>query len=86
MAQASFDFARIQYERGEFRNIQYIPLKKTVRCEISDNVTLKIKKTCNGITVMIRNASKFVTLPNDTFNFICNSQERIQFLMSFLEQ
>ena len=44
MAQASIDFARIQYERGEFRNIQYIPLKKTIRCEISDNVTLKIKK------------------------------------------
>ena len=87
MTQAAVDFAKLQHDQGEFMNIQYITTKKkTIICEVSDTVTLKLKNTKNGITVMIWNASKFVTLSDETFHFICDSQEQIRFLVSFLEQ
>ena len=86
MTQAAVDFAKLQQDQGEFRDIQYIPKKKTITCEVSDTVTLKLKNTKNGVTVMIWNASKFVTLNDKTFKFICDSQEQIRFLVSFLEQ
>ena len=87
MTQAAVDFAKLQNDQGEFRDIQYIPKKKkTITCEVSDTVTLKLKNTKNGVTVMIWNASKFVTLNDKTFKFICDLQEQIRFLVSFLEQ
>ena len=86
MTQAAVDYAKLQYKQGEFRDIQYIPRKKTIKCEVDDTVTLKLKKTRNGISVIIKNATKFVTLTDETFNFICNSLEGIQFLISFLNE
>ena len=84
MTQAGIDFAKLQSQRGEFRLVQYTPEKRSIKCEINETLTLKLKQIKNGINVMIKNASKFVTLTIDEFKFICDSEVGIQFLSSVL--
>ena len=86
MAQADLENAKIQFQRGEFRCIQYTPDKRIIKCAINETVSLMLKKTSKGITVTIRNSSKYVSLTEDIFKFICDAFVSIDFLKSFLEE
>jgi hypothetical protein len=83
MAQAIVDSARVSFDKGEFNSIEYD--KRKIKCIVNETVTLVIKKTNNGITVMIKNASKYVTLTEDVLQFICNAHVSISYLCTLLE-
>lgn len=86
MTQQLINHCNRLYINGEFRLIQYIPEKKVIICDVNETVTLVLKRTNAGVTVMIKNASKYVTLTEEVLKFICDSHVSIGYLCSFLEK
>ena len=85
MTQVDVDKAKSLFDHGDFRFINYLSNKRTIVCGINETVTLVVKKTNSGITVRVNNSSKYVTLTDEIFNFICNCHVSISYMISFLE-
>ena len=57
-----------------------------VSCHFDDRFSLEVKLGKSSTYVLLRSGSKFIKLPFDVFNAICDSQVSIAFLKQSLEK
>lgn len=86
MSQAEVEHAKLQFELGEFRIVEYKTAKRRIICHVNETTSLELKQTNCGVIVMIKSASKYVTITREVFKFICDSYMSIDYLCSILEK
>ena len=68
----------------DFRSVTWD--EHRVTCHFDDRFSLEVKLGKSSIYVLLRSGSKFIKLPFDIFDAICNSQVSIAFLKQSLEK
>ena len=68
----------------EFRSVTWG--EHRVTCHFDDRFSLEVKLGKSSTNVLLRSGSKFIKLPFDIFDAICNSQVSIAFLKQSLEK
>lgn len=85
MTQIAVDNAKLHFQNRDFQSVRYLPRKNTIICDVNETVSIVLKKRNGKITVQIRNLSKYVSLTEELFKFICDCNVSISFLISMLE-
>ena len=80
MAQKQLDVVSLE----EFSSVQWEP--NQVTCQLQERFSLVVKRYQNEVYVLLRSGSKFIKLPCDMFETICNAQLSIAYLARYLEE
>ena len=72
------------HKMDEFRSVTWD--EHRVSCHFDDCFSLEVKLDKSSAYVLLRSGSKFIKLPFEVFNAICNSQVSIAFLKESLEK
>lgn len=85
MAQAQLDVVQFCLNTNAIHGVRFYPKKREVTCLISETVSVVVKRTENSTSVVLREGKKCFRLSPNNFDSLCNFQQSVQFLVSFIE-
>lgn len=87
MAQAQLHVEAVNFSLNECETpkIYFQPKKREITSWINETVSIVVKRTKCSTVVTIRNGNKSLRLQPETFDSLCDLQQSVLLLVSFLE-
>ena len=85
MAQAQLESVHFSLNDSEIPYVYFQPKKREVVCLINETVSVVVKKTKESTTAFLKDGNKSLKLPPDSFERLCELQQSVQLLISFIQ-
>ena len=87
MSQAQLDYvnSNVSTLGGSFSEVKWMPSDNHINCILDENNRLVVKRVKQGIAVTLYVGKKYVTLPLEAFQGLCDHKLSVQYLAAFLD-
>ena len=72
-------------EEEGFSKVCWMPGDNSINCVLDENHTIVVKRMKNRTSVLLYKGKKYISLPIEAFETVCDLKVSVQYLSAFLE-